>query len=203
LLSKRASAWRSDPIGVNRHPLSQGLLKQGEFNRASPQMILRPVNPWFVLFTLLVAMSLNLLPWGSWHWAPDWLAVVLLFWANREPRLIGFGVAFIFGLMMDVHDGTVMGEHALSYSLLTYAAIALSRRLPSFDTRSQALHIWPILLAVQTLILTVRVFFGGHFPGWLAALVAPSLSALLWPLITWLLLWPQRKPLDVDQNRPL
>jgi rod shape-determining protein MreD len=203
LFNKRASAWRSAPMAVSEQGLSGGIFKTNELGRAAPQTILRPVNPLFVFASLLIALCMNLLPWGSWHWVPDWLALTLLFWVSREPRLVGFGVAFIFGLLMDVHDGTVMGEHALSYCLLCYAALALSRRLPSFDMGSQALQIWPVLLAAQAVTLIVRVFFGGYFPGWTAALVSPTLGAIIWPVVTWVLLIPQRKPLNIDQNRPL
>jgi rod shape-determining protein MreD len=131
------------------------------------------------------------------------LALVFAFWACREPRLVGFGVALIFGLLMDVHDGKVIGEHALSYVLIAYACVMLSRRLPSFDSLSQALHIWPVFLAAQLLTLLVRAFFGAGFPGWIPALLAPTLTALAWPVAAWILLAPQRKPLDTDQNRPL
>jgi rod shape-determining protein MreD len=203
LLSRRARAWSSPSMGTSKNPLSEGLFKSDALNRAAPQTILRPVNALFVLFTLLVGLLLNLLPWGNWHWVPDWLALVLTFWACREPRLVGFGVAFIFGLFMDVHDGSVIGEHALGYVLLAYASVMLSRRLPSFDALSQALHIWPVFLIAQMLTLLVRVFFGGNFPGWVAALGAPTLTALIWPMASWLLLAPQRKPLDIDKNRPL
>ena len=34
-------------------------------------------------------------------------------------------------------------------------------------------------------------------------LLAPVFEALLWPLVTWVLLAPQRRPPDPDQNRPL
>ncbi len=208
LLSKRASAWRSAPMGQSTQSLNAGLFKAndtkgGELNRASPQTILRPVNPLFVLLSLISALCLNILPWGTWHWVPDWMALTLLFWVSREYRMLGFGVAFVCGLLMDVHDGTVMGEHALSYCLLTYAALLLSKRLPSFDMWSQVLQIWPVLLVAQTVTMLVRVFFGGHFPGWTVALIAPTLAAAIWPVVVWVLLIPQRRPLDVDQNRPL
>jgi rod shape-determining protein MreD len=203
LFSRRAKAWSSPTMGTSKHRLGEGLFSSATLGRAAPQVILRPVNTLFVLFTLLLALMLNLLPWGSWHWVPDWLALVLTFWACREPRLIGFGIALVLGLFMDVHNGTVIGEHALSYILLAYAAVMLSRRLPSFDAPSQALQIWPVFLAAQFVTVVVRVFFGGGFPGWMVTLLAPTLAALVWPAVSWLLLAPQRKPVDVDQNRPL
>ncbi len=203
LFNRRAQAWASAPMGASKHPLSEGMFKSPALGRAAPQVILRPVNGLFVLLSLLSALLLNLLPWGNWHWAPDWLALVLTFWICREPRLLGFGMAFIFGLFMDVHDGTVIGEHALAYVMLAYAAQMLSRRLPSFDAASQALHVWPVFLATALVSVIIRVFFGGGFPGWGVTLIAPTLSAIIWPLVSWLLLAPQRKPRVVDQNRPL
>jgi rod shape-determining protein MreD len=40
------------------------------------------------------------------------------------------------------------------------------------------------------------------FPGW-GLLLAPVFEALLWPVANWLLLAPQRRPPDRDENRPL
>ena len=48
----------------------------------------------------------------------------------------------------------------------------------------------------------VRLLAGDMFPGWWL-LLAPVLEALLWPLVTLLLLAPQRRAPDPDQNRPL
>ena len=44
---------------------------------------------------------------------------------------------------------------------------------------------------------------GGMFPGLVAAAVAPLLEALLWPVVSMLLLAPQRRAPDPDENRPL
>jgi rod shape-determining protein MreD len=48
----------------------------------------------------------------------------------------------------------------------------------------------------------VRMAAGGMFPGWWL-LLAPLFEALLWPVVTVLLLAPQRRAPDPDQNRPL
>lgn len=179
------------------NPLAEG--KQ----LAQPQEILRPVNVWFIVFSLGFSFLLNLLPWASYAWIPDFLALTLMFWSVREPRIISLGVAFLLGLLMDVHDATVLGEHALSYTLLSYAAAILSRRLPSFSLTLQALQVWPVFTVAMIITYGARSFFGGMFPGWLATLGAPLLSAILWPAVCWVLLAPQRRPLDIDENRPL
>jgi rod shape-determining protein MreD len=40
------------------------------------------------------------------------------------------------------------------------------------------------------------------FPGW-TLMLAPVFEALLWPVVAWLLLAPQRRAPDPDANRPL
>ena len=56
------------------------------------------------------------------------------------------GAAFVLGLLMDVADGSVMGQHALAYVLLAFAAGGLSRRILWFPLSQQALHVLPLLL---------------------------------------------------------
>jgi rod shape-determining protein MreD len=169
--------------------------------RSSDQLLL-PVNPLFLWFTLLGAFAVNLVPMGRLPAMPDVLAVVLVFWNVHQTRRIGVGVAFAFGLLMDVHDGAVLGQHALAYTLLGYFATAIHRRLLWFTLPSQALQILPLFIAAHLVSFVVRMIFGGMLPGW-QALLAPLFEAMLWPLATWLLLAPQRRPPDRDQNRPL
>ncbi len=169
--------------------------------RSSDQLLL-PVNPLFLWFTLLGAFAFNLVPMGRLPAMPDLLAVVLVFWNVHQTRRIGVGVAFAFGLLMDVHDGAILGQHALAYTLLAYFATAIHRRLLWFTLPSQALQILPLFIAAHLVSFVVRMIFGGMLPGW-QALLAPLFEAMLWPLATWLLLAPQRRPPDRDQNRPL
>jgi rod shape-determining protein MreD len=164
--------------------------------------LLLPANPLFVWFTLLLAFMINLVPLGRVAAMPDFLAVVLVFWNVHQARRVGVGVAFLFGVMMDVHDGAVLGQHALAYTLLSYFAITIHRRLLWFTVPSQAVQILPLFFAAHLVSLLVRMMAGGMFPGW-ELLLAPFFEALLWPLATWLLLAPQRRPPDPDENRPL
>jgi len=164
--------------------------------------LLLPANPLFVWFTLLLAFMFNLVPLGRVAGMPDFLAVVLVFWNVHQARRVGVGVAFLFGVMMDVHDGAVLGQHALAYTLLSFFAITIHRRLLWFTVPSQAVQILPLFFAAHLVALLVRMMAGGMFPGW-ELLLAPFFEALLWPLATWLLLAPQRRPPDPDENRPL
>lgn len=169
--------------------------------RGSNQLLL-PANPFFVAITLLVALAVNLLPLGRHPGAPDLLAVVLVFWSVHQPRRVGIGVAFLFGLAMDVNEGALLGQHALAYTLLSFAAISMQRRLMWFTLPEQALQVLPLFLAAHLVEMAVRLLAGGMFPGWLM-LMAPLLEAVLWPVASLLLLAPQRRAPDPDQNRPL
>jgi rod shape-determining protein MreD len=164
--------------------------------------LLLPANPLFIGFSLLLALAANLLPLGRLALAPDLLALVLVFWNVHQPRRVGIVLAFLFGLVMDVHSGALLGQHALAYTLLSWGAIALHRRLLWFELPSQMLHVLPLFLLAQVVTLVVRMAAGGMFPGWTLWL-APLAQAALWPVATMLLLAPQRRAPDPDQNRPL
>ena len=169
--------------------------------RSSGQLLL-PVNPLFVGFSLLIALAINFVPLGRAPLMPDMVALVLVFWNVHQSRRVGVGLAFLFGLVMDVHASAVLGQHALAYTLLSYFAITIHRRLLWFTVPSQAVQILPLFLAAHAVSLVVRMIAGGMFPGW-QVLLAPVFEALLWPAATWLLLAPQRRAPDPDQNRPL
>jgi rod shape-determining protein MreD len=164
--------------------------------------LLMPVNPLFVWATLVIAFLLNVVPLGRVPSMPDFLALVLVFWNVHESRRVGIGSAFVFGLLMDVHGGAVLGQHALAYTLLSFFAVTIHRRLLWFPVLSQAMQILPLFVGAQAVSMLVRVIVGGMFPGW-SLILAPVFQSLLWPLATWLLLAPQRRAPDRDENRPL
>ncbi len=164
--------------------------------------LLLPVNPVFIWVSLLLALALNVLPWGRWPGVPDFLAVAVVFWNVHQPRRVGVGTAFVFGLIMDVHQGALLGQHALAYTLLSFFAITVHRRLLWFTVGSQAMQIVPLFFAAHAVALLVRLLAGAGFPGW-SLVVAPVLESLMWPLVSWVLLAPQRRPPDRDKNRPL
>ena len=169
--------------------------------RGADQLLL-PVNPFFIALSLLAALAFNLLPLGRVPWLPDLLALTLAFWAVHEPRRIGVGTAFLFGLLMDVHQGALLGQHALAYTLLAFLALALSRRLTWFTLAQQALQVLPLFVATHAVSLLVRMVAGDLFPGW-SLFMSPLVEAALWPFVTLLLLAPQRRAPDPDENRPL
>lgn len=164
--------------------------------------ILLPASGWFIALSLAGGFMLDLLPVGYSPLMPEFLALVLCFWVIREPRRVGMGTALLLGVCADVAAGSVMGQHALAYVVMTYLAGAMARRVLWFDLASQAAHVWVLLLAASCVRVTSGVIGGGEFPGW-AFLIGPLVGAALWIPANYLLLLPQYQPIERDDNRPI
>ena len=156
------------------------------------RQILQPVRVSTIVASFALALFLNFLPWRDLRMVPDFVALVLVFWCVRQPRLVGIGVAWTLGLVTDAGNGVLLGQHALAYSLLAFLGVWLSRRVLFFGSGLQALHVCAMLLASQGVVVLVRLAAGDGLPGW-PVLVGPLAAAALWPMVTWLLLLPQRR----------
>jgi rod shape-determining protein MreD len=170
------------------------------------QALLLPAKTSFIWASLLVALMLNMLIHmllaEKSPWVPDLLAITLVFWTVHQPRRVGILAAFILGLSLDVHQGSLLGQHALAYAVLSYLAILIHRRLLWFKLSVQSLQVLPLFVAAHALQLLVRWVAGDGWPGW-GVVAAPFLEALVWPVATYLLLLPQRRAHDPDENRPI
>ncbi|MDO8250703.1 MAG: rod shape-determining protein MreD [Rhodoferax sp.] len=168
--------------------------------------LLLPANPFFIWGSLLAALTLSMLQnmglWGRAAWTPDILALILVFWSIHQPQRVGIGVAFVFGIFVDVHQGAMLGQHAMAYTVLSFLAIAIHRRLLWFPVPSQAFQVLPLFAASHAIELAVRMLAGGAFPG-LWMLLAPLIESLLWPIVSVILLLPQRRTPNPDAHRPL
>lgn len=166
---------------------------------ATPEEILLPVRPAFIVGTLLAALLLNLMPWSGWWLVvrPDFVALILLFWCIEQPRKIGFTAAWLLGLLMDVADASLLGQHALAYSILAYAGIVLHRRVQRFAVTPQVLHVIPLLLLNDAIVLFVRILAGSDFPGY-QYFIGSLVGGALWPALAIVLKLPQRPKSDPD-----
>ncbi len=168
----------------------------------SGQQLLLPANPFFIWTSLIIALLLDMLPLGRVPWMPDFLALVLVFWNVHQPQRVGIGLAFMFGLGMDVHQSALLGQHALAYTALSFFATMIHRRLLWFTVPSQALQVLPMFAAAHGVEIVIRMSSGGIFPGW-TLLLAPLAESMLWPVVSVMLLAPQRRAPNPDENRPL
>ena len=109
--------------------------------------LLLPANPKFIALSFLLALLLHmLLGLLGWHWLPDVLAIVMVFWTVHQPRRVGLVLAFLLGLALDVHESALLGQNALSYVVLSGLATVAQRRMLWFPLREQALQILPLFV---------------------------------------------------------
>jgi hypothetical protein len=109
---------------------------------AGQQHLLLPVRPWFIWFSLLLAllleMALNMGLTGRAAWAPSLVAVTLLFWVVHEPqRDRRRQLASSFGLLLDVHQSGLLGQHALAFCVLGAWSTCRSIRHDEFHEQAE------------------------------------------------------------------
>lgn len=144
----------------------------------------RHCGGWVIVLSFVLAFMLTLLPLPDYvrPFRPEWSALVLIYWCLALPERVGVGTAFGVGVLLDVMTGTLLGQHALGFSIIAYLTLALHRRIRVFPVRQQAFTVLVVLLLYQLLRLWV-MGVTGHPPHswtyWTAALT----GTLLWPWI--------------------
>ena len=147
-----------------------------------------PASLGLVFFSLVGAYLFSVLPWsGVWLLArPDLMLLVLLFWALHEPRSVGQGLAFMMGLLMDVSDSMLLGQHALVYVMAVFGAQVLRVRILTFPLPEQTLHVMGLTMAASGLMLLLNMALGAEFPG-AGFFISPVVAAMLWAPVNWVL----------------
>lgn len=135
----------------------------------------------WVLLTLIVSYFCNLL-FLKYLWAPDLIALWILYWVIHQPNRISFFIAFLLGILMDVNNGSVLGQQSLVYITLAFVSHLFSRRILWFGVFRQALHIVPLLVLAQCLALVFRLWFDGLWPG-IEWFLQSILGACIWPVM--------------------
>lgn len=124
-------------------------------------------HPAYAWFTIVVMWMLSLLPWRSWAGTPDLLLLLLAFWyAHGTPR-VSMLTGFAFGLLMDVQDTNLLGEHALTYVLVMGGMSFLRKRMLQFNIVGQIFHVLPLfVLATIPSHLLAAWLQGTYWSNW-------------------------------------
>lgn len=160
---------------------------------------LLPVTGVFIWASLIVSLLLDWLPWGG-VWLvlkPDFTALVLLYWCTHKPYRVGIGVAWAVGILADVADASLFGQHALAFAALAFGGIVLHRRIQMFDLRQQTLQIFPLLLLAYAIYAAIHWQVRGYV-AW-EYFIGSFVSALLWIPLTILLQILRRPRTHSDQ----
>ena len=135
-----------------------------------------------IVASFIVALMMTALPLPEWaaNWRPAWVAMVLIYWCMALPNKVNIGVAWAAGIVMDVLQGTLLGQNALGLVLLAFITINVHQRIRMFPLTQQALFVMVLILLYQLMSLWVRGLMG----------VPPRTWTYWTPAITSMVLWP-------------
>jgi rod shape-determining protein MreD len=141
-----------------------------------------------VYVTALAGLLLTLLPLPLYlaMLRPPFLVLVVLYWSTMTPRAGGIFIGFLAGMLLDVLQGSQLGEHGLALAFITYLAVRLhllTRAKPIFE---QSLFALVALLLYESLLWAIDGWSGHPINDptrWLHALT----GAAIWPLVVGLL----------------
>ena len=155
---------------------------------------MRPVSIIAVYLSLLVALLCQLFPWVGQGiiFRPDFMLVVLLYWLLRAPNLCNVGTAWFVGLLVDLATSSLLGQHALVFTLTAFIGLSYQRRLVLFNAWQLAGYVFALLVFERIAILLLKLFAGNDNPSW----------NYFWPILTGMLLWQFMILVFGSFNRP-
>lgn len=142
---------------------------------------MRPTSLVAVYVTLLIALLCQLFPWVGQGiiLRPDFMLIVMLYWLLRAPHLCNIGTAWVAGLLVDLATGSLLGQHALSFTLVAFIGLSYQRRLVLFNPLQLLGYVFGLLLFERVLMLLLKLFEGNDNPG----------LHYFWPVVSGLFLW--------------
>jgi len=159
----------------------EAALRPADLTPVARDVMKGPASAGLIFASFLAAYLFAVLPWsGRWLLArPDFVLLLLVFWTLHEPRAVGQGMAFALGLLMDVSDSVLLGQHAFAYVVAVYGAQVLRVRIVSFHLPEQTLHVLGLTVVASCVMLLLNLLLGADFPGF-GYFVSPVLTALAW-----------------------
>lgn len=138
---------------------------------------------WSAIFlSLFLAIILMLMPmpdWAIWY-RPAWVLLVLIYWAMTSPNQVNVGVAWFIGLIVDLLNGTLLGEHALGYTVVIYMVSRVYLRLRMAPVIQQGFSVLFFVLIYQFILYCIQGFIG-ELPTRSLYWMSSVTSMLLWP----------------------
>ena len=135
-----------------------------------------------VIITLIVGLMLTImpLPESIRDFRPDWLALLMIFWAMQLPRTWSVGSAWVVGIVLDVSYGTLLGQHALALCFIVFITVRFHLLMRVFPLSQLSATVFALLALYQFLLFWING---------VAGVTAPAIA--YWgPVITGTLLWP-------------
>jgi rod shape-determining protein MreD len=143
-------------------------------------------NRSLIFLTVVAAILLSLIPLPEVlePFKPYWVALVVIYWSLETQGTISLGLAFLFGIILDIFSGSLMGLHALSLVVMVFLVQHFRPRLRFFPPWQQALSVLGLLVNDRIILIWITALLGEPIPTWKYWL-PPLIGMILWP---WLFL---------------
>ncbi len=137
-----------------------------------------------IFLSLLAGLILMILPLPEsvQSYRPHWVALILIYWSMALPGRVGLLFAFFSGIVVDVSQGTLIGQHALALIIIVFINSNFYQRIRVMSLAQQALYVFILLFISQIIIVWMEGVMGRPTPI-MAFLGAPFVGMLIWPWV--------------------
>jgi rod shape-determining protein MreD len=138
-----------------------------------------------ILISIVVALMLAIMPLPTWAnpFRPDWVVLTLIYWSMTFPRSYSVGSAWLAGIVLDVAQGTLLGQHALALSLVIYITVKFHLQFRQFPVLQLAATVFALLALYQFILFWINGVAGVSSPT--VVYWGPVLTGtVIWPLIS-------------------
>jgi rod shape-determining protein MreD len=134
------------------------------------------------LTVLALAATVVQLPEILEPFRPNFVALTVLWFCLLSPRLLGLSYAWIAGLALDGFAGVLLGQHALTLTVIAYVACKLRLQIRAFPMLQQSAVILAILWLNEFLLFWIDGVANHPITDWRRWISVP-VSAAFWPVI--------------------
>ena len=137
--------------------------------------------PVVVSFVFALMLAMMPLPDTVAAFRPDWVAMLVIYWAMQLPRTWSVGSAWIVGIVLDVSLGTLLGQHALALCAIAFITVRFHLLMRVFPIPQMTATVFPILASYQFLLFWINGVAGVDAPA--VTYWGPVISGtLMWPI---------------------
>lgn len=136
-----------------------------------------------VVVTIIIALMLMMAPLPEWgvSFRPDWVMLTLIYWAMLLPRTWSVGSAWVVGIIIDVAQGTLLGQHAVALCFIVFITVRLHLLMRVFPVLQLTATVFALLSLYQFLLFWINGVAGVSAPP--STYWAPVISGtLIWPV---------------------
>lgn len=139
---------------------------------------------WPVWVILVIAAALVSVPLPDFFtpFRPPWATMAIIYWIMMWPRAFGLGTAWLVGLILDVLQGELLGQHAMALTVVGYLTLRFHLQIRIFPLWQLTATVFA-LMAIEAFILFWIDGVAGNPPVGLSRWTQVMTGAILWPIV--------------------